>query len=513
MLLPPFLALSLWPVASFAFFRRYRLPLALCLTLLGGYLLLPEKTSFDLPLLPAFDKDSVPALAALLMLLILAAPTGRGGREKPSAALRPGLLPRHPVALVLIAILGIGAFMTILTNGDPIFHAGRVYPGMRLYDGFSEVLSAIMAILPLLMARKVLARPEDHRLALTVFAFAGIAYSFPALFEVRMSPQLHTWVYGFFQHSFVQHYRGNGIWRPVVFLPHGLWLSIFFTMTALAALGLWRLKASPRKVFGFAALWLLATLFFSRSLGAMLIYLTLLPVILLLSARQQLLAATTIAAIFLTYPVLRSADLVPIERVVAFAETINANRANSLRIRIENEDAMLARALERPIFGWGGWGRSRTVTKDGVQTTPIADGYWTIVLGVGGWARYIAEVGLLTMPIFLFAFRRRPDWPGMETSIIAIMLTANLTDMIPNATITPVTWLLAGCLWGRVELTGAEASAAQPAAGDRKTGYRRATEEAAVTPAGRAEEDAEPPVPRAAYTRQTRRITRNRRER
>ena len=59
----------------------------------------------------------------------------------------------------------------------------------------------------------------------------------PALFEVRFSPQLNIWIYGFFQHDFQQMIRG-GSFRPIVFLPHGLWVALFFLSTLVAAAAL-----------------------------------------------------------------------------------------------------------------------------------------------------------------------------------------------------------------------------------------------------------------------------------
>lgn len=50
---------------------------------------------------------------------------------------------------------------------------------------------------------------------------AGLIYTVPMLYEIRMSPQLHTIFYGYFPHSFGQQARGGGF-RPVVFMGHGL---------------------------------------------------------------------------------------------------------------------------------------------------------------------------------------------------------------------------------------------------------------------------------------------------
>ena len=84
-------------------------------------------------------------------------------------------------------------------------------------------MSAAIAIVPFLLGMRVLGTVEAQAEFLRVLVVAACAYALLALFEVRMSPQLSNWVYGFFPHSFAQHIRSGGF-RPVVFLPHGLWL-------------------------------------------------------------------------------------------------------------------------------------------------------------------------------------------------------------------------------------------------------------------------------------------------
>ena len=80
---------------------------------------------------------------------------------------------------------------------------------------------------------------------------------------------------------------------------------------------------------------------------------------------------------------------------------------------------------------------------------------WIITVGVSGWFGYIAQFGLLTVPIILLTlYRRRLDL-SLATSGLCLVLTANLIDMIPNATLTPVTWLIAGALMGHAT-TGAD---------------------------------------------------------
>lgn len=498
-MLPPLFAIFAWPFVSIVFFKRLQLPLAILVTIVGGYLLLPENTELDLPILPSLNKRTVPALVALGFALILAAR---------SSAFRqlPGLLPQHWLARLLILATVAGAAMTALTNADAVVIGATVLPAIRPYDAASTMLSAIMTLLPLLIARRYLAGPEEHLLLLRVLCVAALGYSLLALFEVRMSPQLNNWTYGFFPHSWAQHVRAGGF-RPIVFLSHGLVLAIFFSGAVLAAIGLTRIDAQRRSMFLLAVLWLGITLLFSRSLGALLITLVLVPVAIFLPARGQLIAAAAIGGLFLLYPVARSAHVLPIEQVIRMAEDIDPRRAASFLTRLENEERMMAKAAERPLFGWGGWGRSRVYDEMGNDIT-IADGAWVITLGLDGWVGYIGRYGLLVLPIFLLLLHKNRYRIGMETSILTLILAGNLVDMVPNSSSTPLTWLIAGVLWGRIEVKAAEPGRdPAPRPEQARAGYRRGTTAAAGPPMP--PETAALP-PERAYTRQTRRTNRTR---
>lgn len=493
-MIPPLFAIFAWPVVSIVFFRRLRLPLAVLVTVVGGYLLLPSNTAFDLPLLPSMNKNTVPALAALCLAAIFVS-GGRGGQSQPGVL--PGLMPGHWLARLLIVVVALGAGMTALTNPDMLAYGVTRLPAIRPYDAASNILRAIMMLLPFLVARRYLAGPEGHALVLRVLCIAAIGYAFLALFEVRMSPQLNNWVYGFFPHSWAQHIRGGGF-RPLIFLSHGLLLGIFLSGAVLAAIGLARIETELRGKFLLAAVWLGFTLLLSKNLGAVFITVMLLPVVLFLPPRGQLIAAASIAGLFLLYPIARSADILPIDRVVKMADDIDPQRAASFITRLENEDRMLAKASERPLFGWGGWGRSRVYDETGRDIT-IADGAWVITLGVDGWVGYVGRYGLLVLPIFLLLFHKNRYQIGMETSVLTLILAGNLIDMVPNSSNTPLTWLIAGVLWGRLELksTAGQTDTEHDAPRSR-AGYRR--ESPAAKPKRSPKTEAVPP--KIGYTRQ-----------
>ncbi|TVP53162.1 MAG: hypothetical protein EA345_00130, partial [Halomonas sp.] len=282
-MVPPLLALFVWPLISVVFFWKLRLSLAILLTILGGFLFLPENIALDLPGIPSLDKQSIPALTALVLAGVFMDRTTSGG---PSAS----LFPRQPMILILLAVLVAGAVLTALTNSDSLTYGFRTLPGLRFYDAASMAASTLLMILPLLLARRFFADPEAQTQLLLVLCVVALGYSLLALFEVRMSPQLNRWVYGFFPHSWIQHVRAGGF-RPVVFLQHGLVLGIFLCMAILATLALVRIDTRRRKLFLLAALWLFGTLMLSRNLGAVFITVALAPVIFLMGVRGQLLAA------------------------------------------------------------------------------------------------------------------------------------------------------------------------------------------------------------------------------
>ena len=494
-MLPPLLVLFLWPLVSLVVFRKLSLPLAIIVTILGGFLLLPENTALNLPGIPSLDKRSIPALTALILAMAFA--------DRATLPARPAsLFPKNPAILFLITALVFGAVMTVLTNTDPLRYGMLSLPGLRLYDAGSAVARAILMILPLLLARRYLAAPEAQLVLLQALCVAALGYSLLALFEVRMSPQLNNWVYGFFPHSWIQHVRG-GAFRPVVFLQHGLVLGIFLCMAILATLALVRLDRRRRGKLLLAAVWLFGTLILSRNLGALFITLALVPVVLLLGARGQLLAAAIISGVFLAYPVARTSQALPIAQVVQLAEEIDPDRASSFVTRLDNEEQLLAKASERALFGWGGWGRSRVYDAAGRDIT-IADGAWVITLGVSGWTGYVARYGLLTLPIFLLLLRRRREGYGLETSALAVLLAANLVDLVPNSANTPLTWLVAGALWGRLEWRAADNHQRAPG--------RTGGGEPHGPPAPEGAAGAVLMMPQTPYTRQTRRIERKRPE-
>jgi hypothetical protein len=437
-----YLVLLSWPLVALALFRLLSIEKALIWTLISGHLLLPSETFIKFPMIPALDRAFVPALSAMLLCLIFAP-------RRPASSHLSAQAGRQ-VIFALLAVVIVTPVLTVLHNTEPIIE-GRVFlPGLRLYDGFGLIVQVVVSLIPFWLGLKYLNTRESHIALLHAIAISALFYTLPALIEIRLSPQLHRWVYGFFPQDFIQHIR-DGSFRPLVFLNHGLMLGIFLCMAVISALVLFRealREGRPASQWLLAAAWLTLVLFLSKNLGAFLIAAFFGAVVLFLGRRLQVMLAISVGVIVILYPMLRGAGWIPVDTVHNLALSINEDRAASLKFRLDNEDALLAHANEKPVSGWGSWGRNSLYDPETGQMTSITDGIWLILIGVYGWVGYIGRFGLLTVPILFFAMRSRTFGPSLVTAGLMMLLCANLIDLLPNAGLVNYVWLIAGALAG-----------------------------------------------------------------
>lgn len=433
--------LASWPLVVWALYQRLDAGRALIWTVVGAYLLLPPLVVFDLPMVPDLDKDTLPPLAAAVI-----------GALALHRRLSPW--PESRIGRLLLLVFVASPFVTVMMNPDPIpIRYGDDIPGMRPYDSLATVGTQVLYLLPMFLARRDLANTAALRDLLKVLVLTGLLYSIPMLFEVRFSPQLNRWIYGYFQHDFSQTIR-FGSYRPVVFTPHGLWMAFYALLCLLAAAVFLRegpAEARPRQLLVF--LWLGLMLYLCKSFGPAAYALAGLGLLLVFPVRLQILAAATIAGIVILYPLLRGLHLVPIWDILDFVRGLSPDRAWSFEFRIRNEEELLTRAAEHAWFGWGGYARNLIHDPLTGKLWTVPDGYWIIVIGQDGWVGYVAEFGILCLPLWLLAHEsfRRGMRPPRELGAVALMLAFNLADLLPNATLIPLTWLMAGALFGNVE--------------------------------------------------------------
>ncbi|WP_114962364.1 hypothetical protein [Tritonibacter mobilis] len=446
------LMLLVWPVAALVFFQRLPLQRAILLCLIGGYLILPPVAAFDLPLVPDLDKFSISSIMALVGCLFV-------------AKVPVPILPRPLILRILMLIFVLSAIPTVLTNTDrvlfetvpnaaPIIFYHSELPGLRWRDMGSVVIGQVIVLIPFVIARRHLSTPDAHRDLLLAFCIAGLFYSIPSLIEIRLSPQMNVWIYGFFQHDFAQMIRQGG-YRPIVFLPHALWLALFMFSAMIAAVSLARVaKENNRIRLCLAAFYLFGMLVLCKSMASLSYGLAFTPIVALASYRLQVKLALVIALIGCVYPMLRNAHVIPLDAILTQVEDFSPERAQSLGYRFDNEEVLLERAAEKPVFGWGAWGRNLIRDPQDGRILSIPDGRWIITFGSFGWVGYLAEMGLLagTLALLYLALRRMPEG-GISpyVSCISLILGATMIDMLLNDTLVPITWMCAGAILGYAE--------------------------------------------------------------
>jgi hypothetical protein len=439
-----YVALLIWPLVALYLYSRLPIGRATLWTILGAYLLLPVGAEIKFAGIPAFNKESIPNLAALICCVL-------------SAGRLPKFFRGLGIVEVLLLALLIGPFITSMLNTDPIRIGTTFLPGVDDYEALSAATAQfILCIVPFLLGRQYLRGSEDNIDILRVMVIAGLAYSLPMLFEVRMSPQLHTWIYGYFPGGGFSEEIRDGGFRPVVFLRHGLFVAFFAMTTSVAAAALWRTQT---RIGPWASGWITGYLSFvlvlCKTASALVYGVVLVPLVRWASPRVQLTVASIVVSIAVAYPILRVTDLFPTAFLVEVAAVVSTDRAASLKTRFDNEDKLLQHAWQRPWFGWGRFGRNRVYEGWEGADNSITDGTWIVTLGIFGLVGFVAEFALLALAVFRAARALKFVPTARESGYLAglaLIVAINIVDLLPNSSISPWTWLLVGALLGRAEM-------------------------------------------------------------
>jgi len=89
------------------------------------------------------------------------------------------------------------------------------------------------------------------------------------LFEIRFSPQLHYWFYGYYSGGFTTEMRAGGF-RTVVFIGNGLVVALYVVTTAVVAAALWRVRVRIQRLPpGGVTAYLSALLILCKTAGAL----------------------------------------------------------------------------------------------------------------------------------------------------------------------------------------------------------------------------------------------------
>jgi hypothetical protein len=455
----PTLAIFSWPIVTLILFASLGPARGLIWSVVLGYMFLPENFGYDIPGLPPYDK-----LTAIPFSLLLASVIHWKKVER-----LPAQDPWFRVFIIIcFVVLIFGSFGTLMQNKETLFNGPVLRQALSLRDVVSMVSDSILIMLPFILAWHFLRKPEDHRHLLVAVVIMGLFYTLLVLFELRMSPQLNKWIYGYFPHNWRQHLRGGG-YRPLVFLRHGLWLGFLLFMIIIAAMALYRdkskgedasQKASP-VLFLLGGIWCFLVLSISRNLGATMLAVMLVPFVLFFGFRTQTRVASVMAVIILTYPFLSMASLTPATKLLEIIAPIAPERAQSFQFRLDNEHLLTERAMEKPSFGWGGYSRQRVFDERGRDLT-VTDGLWIITLGQGGWVKYLAFFGFLTAPLLFLRRAARRKEISAPIAGMAVIMGGNFVYMIPNSTLSPLGLIMLGAMAAFVQYDVVREKAPQP---------------------------------------------------
>ncbi|HWB78234.1 MAG TPA: hypothetical protein VG755_24885 [Nannocystaceae bacterium] len=448
-----YLALLLWLPIGIALFATMRPVKAGVSAVVLGILLLPEIAAFDPPLVPPIDKNAIACLACYVGALLFAR------RQLARARFMRG----SELWFLLVIIGNVG---TSIANPDPVIIGGGldydgvtrlpeiVLPQMTRYDIFASTVRDLLSIwLPFHLGRALIRTPEDATVAFKVISGAMMVMVLPILLELRLSPQLHNWIYGYHASNFAGAIRGSGF-KPTLLMTSGLALAMFMLLALFSVVLLKRMRQS---VGGIAASILLplywGLLLVSRNVGANIYALVAMPLVL---GRRSFAAgrlAVMLCLLVITFPILRTTETFPTHQLVDFAAKYSPARAQSLEFRFENEDILLQRANERLWFGWGGFGRNRVYDERGKDIS-ITDGEWIIRLGIRGIVGFVGSFGLLIWPVFV-ARRRLKLIPDFESArmldALALLCALNAVDLLPNGLFNILPLFMAGALAGLTE--------------------------------------------------------------
>lgn len=289
-----------------------------------------------------------------------------------------------------------------------------------------------------------------RELAIGVF-IGGLVYIPFCVFEMRMSPNLHHWVYGVAPFGTFDVFRFGG-WRPSVFMANGLEVGMWMTATSLMGIWLWktgslrRLLGVPLALFVIA---LLATTGMCRSLGALSLLMLGIVAFCICGAIRSPKPMLLLVLAVILYISARATDPHGGEVLLQGAALIDQARADSLAVRMLNEDMLVEKALVHPTFGWGGWGRSRIFNEDGKDVS-LTDSLWIIVIGMNGLVGLASVYTVLVTPLvlaswrFRWAFWRDPtSGPACALALVTALFTI---DCLFNAMISPVYLVAAGAV-------------------------------------------------------------------
>ena len=404
----------------FALLPRQR---AMVASAIGSWLLLPS-VSLDLPGFPDYTKATAATTGILLSTLLF----------EPNRV----LTYRFRWFDIPMLLWGLCPFVSSISNA------------LGPYDGLSAAFRQTTSwFLPYFIGRLYLTNGDDMRELGLGMIIGGMCLIPLCLFEFKMSPCLQRMIYGFGRFEGVRY----GGYRPRVFFKAGLELGLWMHGVTLVTWWFWR-TGQLKRLGGFGAGASVAALVITsiacKTTGA---------TILFFSGTAALWICWRTKTKWLLWGLLFAAPLYYTVRisnawsghlaVELVRSAIDADRAHSLEFRLDNEDLLIAKAMHRPYFGWGGWGRNFIYDERNQRVTTI-DGMWMIALGMNGCVGLVLMATAILLPAVLFLRRfpvERWDDPSLAAVVpIAVIVDLYLLDGLVNAMLNVIYIIAAGGL-------------------------------------------------------------------
>jgi hypothetical protein len=406
-----FIAAAAWSLRAFGPRR------GVMVSLVYGWLFLPV---FDGRLAIPLLTTKMTFVPTVILGLTLVADAGRWRR-----------LRLHWVDLVAATVF-LGPFVTALTND------------LGAWEAISSAMYAFFAwTSPYLLGRLYCGSPAALALFARTMVEGALVYVPLCLWEIRMSPQLHRIVYGYHTFENFGFAVRFGGYRPTVFMQFGLMVGTLMGSGAVLAYWLWRTRAE-RRIFGLSlgacTAILTVTTVLVKSTGAIILMLVGMGA---LEATRALRRPIFVVVLALTPVVFVGARISgwTAPELVKGAGLVNAERAQSVEFRIMQEERLIDKAMQRPLLGWGRWGRSRVFDEDGKDVT-VTDSLWIIVLGTTGMVGLSALGLYLLLPTLLLVRRHRASrWGRPELAPaagVAMITVLWVVDCLLNAMTTPL---------------------------------------------------------------------------
>lgn len=442
---PPDWVLKAWIPACALLFAVLRPARACTLAVLIGWLALPM-SKIPIKGLPDLDKVTTTSVGILLGTLFFQTNQLRGFRIGWGE--------------VLVFFFASAAVITSVNNG------------LGAHDGYASMVDKLLWYgLPYMFGRVFLRTREDFRDACQVVVGAAAVYGLLAMWEWRMSPQIHNRLYGFFQHSWLLGARW-GFFRPIVCFSSNLGLGGFFCWTGLLAVFLYR-GGMLRPMLGIPALgWAIAPLVglvTSMSFGPWGLFLIGLGLVFFWQAKRWR-ALMWVAPMFtLIWMSARYTGMSDGKWLTDLVAELSRERASSLQYRIDAETKFVAKskAPGHEWFGWGGWGRNRIRDESGKDLVAL-DGLWLILLSTYGLVGLMLFFTWWMYPLLQAV--RAGAWlerdPAMLVLLVAVGLQA--VNFLFNAFLDPVLTMLVGAAALQLERGGAGQPAHVPAPAGRR---------------------------------------------